>query len=93
MPRGDEELLRLFTSIVKGTKNNTYKLTLARFLLEYSRSAGPEPPYRVSYGEIAGHFVKCYWHQVYNSGLRQGPKSQTPLAIAIIRAEFGDRKH
>ena len=93
LPRDEAEFHRLFMSIIRptGPKNNTYKLALALFLIDYSCSPKSNPPYRVSYREIAEYFLKYYWSHVCKSKLRQGPKSQIPLAIKIIGEEFQDR--
>ena len=93
MPRNEVEFHRLFMSIIRptGHKNNTYKLALSLFLIDYSCSPKSKPPYRVSYREIAEYFLKYYWSHVCKSKLRQGPKNQIPLAITIIGKEFQDR--
>ena len=92
MPRNEAEFHRLFMSIIKrSSKNNTYKLALALFLIDYSCSPKSKPPYRVSYREIAEYFLKYYWSHVCKSKLRQGPKRQPPLIIKIIGEEFQDQ--
>lgn len=69
----------------RGSKNNTYKFALARFLLDYSSKF--ESP-SVRYKKIAEYFFRYYWLQECKSKLRQGPKKQTPEIITIIRKEF-----
>ena len=83
----DEEFLYIFLRILdmSQSKNNTYKLALARFLLEYSYNEGkPSVPYTT----IAPYFLRYYWSQECKSKLRQGPPHQIPKVISIIRDEF-----
>lgn len=85
-------LLDAFVSaMTQGANNNTYKFALARFLLDHSicdtKSQG------VSYGEIAECFFDYYWPQECKSRLRQGPQTQTPRVIKIIRTKFGEGYH
>ena len=67
-------------------KNNTYKLALARFLLEYSHEGGGNPS--VKYANIAPYFLRYYWTQECKLKLQQGPPNQTPKVISIIRDKF-----
>ena len=77
-----DEFVRILT---KGSKNNTYKFALARFLLDYSNEYESD---KVRYTTIAKYFFKYYWLQECKSKLRQGPKNQEPEIIPIIRKEF-----
>ena len=77
-----EEFIRILT---RGSKNNTYKFALARFLLDYSNEYESD---KVRYIIIAKYFFRYYWLQECKSKLRQGPKNQEPEIIAIIRKEF-----
>ena len=83
----DEKFLCTFLHILdmKQSKNNTYKLALARFLLEYSHNGGKPS---VPYATIAPYFLRYYWSQECKSKLRQGPPHQIPKVISIIRDEF-----
>ena len=83
----DAEFLHTFMRILETdqSKNNTYKLALARFLLEYSHAGGNQS---VKYASIAPYFLRYYWSQECKSKLRQGPPHQTPKVISIIRDEF-----
>ena len=76
-----------FVSIMtKGTKNNTYKFALARFLLDYCRGSRPES--NVRYTRIAKSFFDYYWMQECKARLQQGPSNQRPRVIQIIRNAF-----
>ena len=71
--------------MAKGVKNNTYKFALARFLLDHCRASKKKS---IRYAEIAEAFFDYYWMQECKSKLRQGPVSQNPLVIQIIRKKF-----
>lgn len=76
-----------FISIItRGTKNNTYKFALARFLLDYCRK--PDSECDVRYANIAESFFDYYWMQECKSRLQQGPANQVPKVIQIIREKF-----
>ena len=88
---GDEELRRKFISILtKGSKSNTYKFALARFLLDHSHK--PDSSYTVSFQDIAKKFLKYYWHQECKYRIRQNydPK-KTPSVVQVIRDVFKER--
>ena len=84
----DEELRRKFISILtKGSKSNTYKFALARFLLDHSHK--PDSSYIVSFQDIAKKFLKYYWHQECKYRIRQNydPK-KIPSVVKVIREVF-----
>ena len=82
----DEQFRIGFISMIKkGSKNNTYKFALARFLLDHSNGSGAE---KVRYANIAEEFFNYYWFQECKFKLRQGPDNQTPEIITIIRKKF-----
>ena len=90
--RTEEEFKSHFIgAITKGSKNNTYKFALARFLLDYCNS--PNPNMQVKFSTIAEYFFKYYWLQECKSKLLQGPKNQLPQIIKIIRAEFKEETY
>ena len=85
--------------LTKGSKANTYKFALARFLLDYSKNldeqyikkkVAKQEKEKIDYSEIAGHFLKYYWHQECKFKIVQNhdPK-KIPNAIKIIRKIFG----
>ena len=87
----DEELRRKFISILtKGSKSNTYKFALARFLLDHSHK--PDSSYIVSFQDIAKKFLKYYWHQECKYRIRQNydPK-KIPSVVQVIRDVFKER--
>ena len=89
----DEEFRDTFIGILsRGSKNNTYKFALARFLLEYSiihdEYSIRHEKQQVGYSDIAECFFKYYWLQECKSKLQHGPKNQTPRVITAIQAEF-----
>ncbi len=71
--------------LTRGSKNNTYKFALARFLLDYSNSSDAV---QIRYSVIAKYFFRYYWLQECKSKLLQGPSNQQPEIITIIRMEF-----
>ncbi len=83
----EEEFIRI---LVKGSKNNTYKFALSRFLLDYSNEYESDT---IRYATIAKYFFKYYWLQECKSKLRQGPKNQEPEIISIIRKEFTENAY
>lgn len=90
----EEEFRDSFISIIgKGaTKNNTYKFALARFLLDHSNNPKTDTD-TVRFSEIGRYFLKYYWLQECKSKLRQGPKTQPPVIITIIRKYFKKDKY
>ena len=87
----DVELRRKFISILtKGSKSNTYKFALARFLLDHSHK--PDSSYIVSFQDIAKKFLKYYWHQECKYRIRQNydPK-KIPSVVQVIRDVFKER--
>jgi len=84
----DEELRRKFISILtKGSKSNTYKFALARFLLDHSHKRDSSST--VSFQDIAKKFLKYYWHQECKYRIRQNydPNNQ-PSVVQVIRDVF-----
>ena len=87
----DVELRRKFISILtKGSKSNTYKFALARFLLDHSHKR--DSSYIVSFRDIAKKFLKYYWHQECKYRIRQNydPK-KIPSVVQVIRDVFKER--
>jgi len=95
------EHLQLFFHqiLTKGSKANTYKFALARFLLDYSRNLekqhikkkiSKQEKEKIHYSDIAKHFLKYYWHQECKFKIIQNhdPK-KIPNIIKIIRKIFG----
>ena len=86
----DKELRRKFISILtKGSKSNTYKFALARFLLDHSHKH--DSSYIVSFRDIAKKFLKYYWHQECKYRIKQNydPK-KIPSVVQVIRDVFKD---
>jgi 5-methylcytosine-specific restriction endonuclease McrA len=94
-----EHALFFHQILTKGSKANTYKFALARFLLDHSKKLekdyirkkiSNQQKERIDYSEIAKHFLKYYWHQECKFKIVQNhdPK-KTPNAIKIIRKFFG----
>jgi 5-methylcytosine-specific restriction endonuclease McrA len=85
----EQEMRQAFVSILtRGKKNNTYKFALARYLLDYS--SGPTGSLEIPYSDIAGAFLRYYWHQECKFRIRQNyQKEKPPSIIRIIREEFG----
>ena len=85
--------------LTKGSKANTYKFALARFLLDYSSKL--ELDYIknkiksnqneiITYNKIAKAFLRYYWHQECKYKIRQNPfPSKPPVVIKVIRQIFG----
>jgi 5-methylcytosine-specific restriction endonuclease McrA len=84
----DEELRRKFISILtKGSKSNTYKFALARFLLDHSHKRDSSST--VSFRDIAKKFLKYYWHQECKYRIRQNhDPNNHPSVVKVIREVF-----
>jgi len=98
----DEELRNYFISILtKGSKSNTYKFALARFLLEYSdkqdlgsikNKINNNEKEIVSFSKIAEKFLKYYWHQECKYRIRQNyDPNNHPSVVKVIREVFGEK--
>ncbi len=83
----DEEFEFALSNIIGNTaKNNTYKLALARFLLEYSHYNDKT---HVDFPVIARYFLKYYWNQVCKLEMQHSINAdQKPLIVKIIEKEF-----
>ncbi len=85
--------------LTRGSKSNTYKFALARFLLDYSRKLDPEyigrklelrEQERIPYTVIAKYFLRYYWHQECKFKIIHNFEPQKPPnVIKIIRRVFG----
>lgn len=87
----ESEISTYFQHIItKGRKDNTYKLALARFLIEHA--AQNKPSRTISYETIADAFLKYYWHQECKYRIRQNaPGKHDPSVITAIRKVFGEK--
>ena len=80
-----EELWRYFQCIMEeGSMTTTYKLALARFLVEHARES---TDLIIEYETIAEAFLKYYWYQERIFKIRQS-YNITPYVIQIIREKF-----
>lgn len=81
----------------RGRRDNTYKFALARALIELcsegrrrgggSASAAMTIPYR----DLAGRFLRYYWHQEYRFRMRQDFHTRRPpRVIAALREVWGE---
>jgi len=87
--------------LTKGRKDNTYKFSLARFLLDFARDSDEtdiknaiknNSKITVPYTTIAKYFLKYYWHQECKYKIRQNPHlEKPPLIIQIIHKVFGKK--
>lgn len=80
-----EDLWRYFQRILEeGSMTTTYKLALARFLVEHARAS---TDLIIEYETIAEAFLKYYWYQERIFKIRQS-YNITPYVIQIIREKF-----
>ena len=97
----DKELRDYFISILtRGSKNNTYKFALARFLLEHSQKydlAYIENKKKnnqnevVDFQDIANKFLKYYWYQECKYRIKQNYNDKKPPSVVVvIREVFGE---
>ena len=84
----------------RGPRDNTYKFALARALIELcsegrrrgggSAGAAMTIPYR----DLAGRFLRYYWHQEYRFRMRQDFHTRRPpRVIAALREVWGEGAH
>ena len=87
------DLKQIFLSILtKGYKDNTYKFTLAKVLLDYCKKnrAGPIQTHQIPYQHIASKFLKYYWYQQYKFKMKQDFHTERqPAIITILKDVFG----
>lgn len=83
---------KLFNSIVdKGSKDNTYKFALTKFLLDYASNNKVSGVQKILYSEIAEKFLEYYWFQECKYKLKQDFKiERMPMIIRIIRKYCGE---
>lgn len=82
---------QLFIHIIsKGSKDNTYKFALSKFLLDFSNNNTKNKEYKITYDEVAEAFLKYYWFQECKYKIKQDFKtSSQPLVISIIQKYCG----
>ena len=85
----ETELDRVFLNIISlGSKDNTYKFAMARFLLDYSREHDIKDTH-VDFSVIAEYFLRYYWPQICKLKMKHAPqKKKKPVIIQIIEKEF-----
>lgn len=91
--QGEYDLKHKFLSILtKGSKNNTYKFTLAKSLLDYC-SENPEynsQTCKIPYKYFASKFLKYYWYQEYRFRMKQDfHVKRRPKVITVLNDVFG----
>lgn len=87
-----------FEVIEKMQNTNTYKLAWGRGVLEIIAETPldfTQHKVVISLAQIAAKMLKYYWNQTYFFSLRQGPISQEPKIIPIVREaiEFYQNKN
>ncbi len=83
----DREFEQGFLNIIShGSKDNTYKFALARFLLDYSRD---KTDAHVDFADIAKYFLEYYWNQICKMKMKHAPQAtKKPQIVRIIEKEF-----
>ena len=83
----DEEFRRVFLNIItSGSKDNTYKFALARFLIDYCRD---NTQTHVEFSTIARYFLEYYWTQICKLKMKHAPQEKKkPMIVQIIEKEF-----
>lgn len=84
-----EEMNRVFLNIISlGSKDNTYKFAMARFLIDYSREHDIDETH-VDFATIAKYFVGYYWPQICKLKMKHAPQiKKKPQIVKIIEKEF-----
>ncbi len=83
----NDEFERIFLNIIgKGSKDNTYKFAMARFLLDYCND---NTETHVDFSTIAGYFLEYYWAQICKLKMKHAPQViKKPEIVKIIEKEF-----
>ena len=72
--------------IIRGSKDNTYKFALARFLIDYSME---KTETHVEFSTIAKYFLRYYWPQICKLKMKHAPQTnKQPEIVRIIEKEF-----
>ncbi len=94
METSEDEMRRVFLSILsKGKKDNTYKFTLAKSLLDYCKETmdGTRRTHIIPYEYFSGKFLKYYWYQEYKFRMKQDFHVKgSPRVLQAIRSVFGE---
>lgn len=76
--------------ISRGIKDNTYKFSLAKFLLDFAKKSNLNLKENIPYKDIAEKFLEYYWYQECKYKLKQDFKvKRTPVILSIIRKYCG----
>ncbi len=90
----EDEMRRVFLSILsKGKKDNTYKFTLAKSLLDYCKETidGGRRTHVIPYEYFSGKFLRYYWYQEYKFRMKQDFHVRgSPKVLQAIRGIFGE---
>lgn len=77
-------------SVSKSNKDNTYKLALAKFLLDFAHENKVTADIEINYSTIAEAFLKYYWFQECKYKFKQDSKTNDdPAVIKAIRKYCG----
>lgn len=87
-----QDMSSIFLSIIKSSKDNTYKFALGKTLLDYCASNSPDgKTHIIPYDYLAGEFLKHYWYQRYRFRMKQDfHVNKTPVIIQILESIFGE---
>ena len=95
IPKSDEQNMKaIFLSIIsKSRKDNTYKFTLGKTLLDYCKNnPSTGQVVGIKYEYLAGEFLKHYWYQKYKFKMKQDfHTKKTPMVIRILVNIFGEQ--
>ncbi len=90
----DANLKQKFLSILtKGKKDNTYKFTLAKSLLDYCAENRGDTGHvhEIPYKYFSSKFFKYYWYQEYKFRMKQNfHVLENPRVICILNDVFGE---
>lgn len=83
----DEEFKNVFINIITlGSKDNTYKFAMARFLIDYSRD---NTDTHVDFSTVARYFLEYYWTQICKLKMKHAAQTEKkPEIVHIIEKEF-----
>ena len=80
--------------LTNGKKDNTYKFTLAKTILDYCIETvhdGTDKTYEIPYEYLARKFFEYYWYQKYKFRMKQDfHETKTPMVMSTLSEVFGE---
>lgn len=91
----ETDMKKAFMSIISSpNKDNTYKFTLGKTLLDYCKANPLDGTVQeIKYDYLAGEFLRHYWYQKYKFRLKQDFHTlRKPVVMSVLEKVFGDEQ-